>query len=82
MEGGGEGRRVENAKEKIMSSMAWRAIRSIYKGDEIYVNYGADYWASHDGLDMSSKPVRINHSVPRTGAKGRCVRDGRYIPMP
>jgi len=59
-----------------------RALRSIYKGDEIYVNYGADYWAGQHGLDMSSKSVRINHSIPRTGAKGRYVRDGRFIPMP
>lgn len=59
-----------------------RAIRSIYKGDEIYVDYGADYWEGQGGLDMTSKPVRINHSIPRAGRPGRYVREGRFIPIP
>ena len=59
-----------------------RAIKNIYKGDEIYVDYGDDYWRGQNGLDVSAKPVRVHRNASRTGLKGRYVRNGVFIPIP
>ena len=55
------------------------ALRDIYQGEEILVDYGKAYWKGQENLDVVQEDVRIDHSVPETGKRGRYIRGGKDV---
>jgi hypothetical protein len=58
------------------------ALKHIYKGDEILINYGLrrGYWPGIKYIDVKTTKAKVNKSVSRTGYRGRFVnKDGNYM---
>lgn len=55
------------------------ATRDIYKGDEIYVEYGNDYWDGYKHIDIDTYNIKGDNSVPRDGERGQYVKNNEYI---
>jgi hypothetical protein len=58
------------------------ALRNIYRGDEIYLNYGAAYWSAQGGLDMVTKNVRVSSKAAKTKYRGQYIRNGKHVQIP
>jgi len=68
-----------DSNAKIQDDGKLYATKNIYKGDEIYVHYGDDYWDGYKHIDMTTKKVRGNSSVPQDGSRGRYVKNDKYV---
>ena len=58
------------------------AVREIYKGDEILVDYGDQYWRGQNGLETQTKTIRADSSVDRVGNMGRYIRANAEVGIP
>lgn len=50
------------------------ATKNIYPNDEIYVDYGEEYWEGAKNIDVEQRPIRPDPRVRQTGLKGAIVR--------